>query len=68
MACAACAALGTENWPGIAGGGVRHNASQTPIDPAAAKVLWHRTFNALTFGDQTAPANEIEPPRRLWLP
>jgi hypothetical protein len=48
----------SENWAGLEGGGLRHNASAVDIEPAQLKTIWSRTFPTLPIGDQKGPNDE----------
>jgi len=55
----ATVAVAGESWPGLAGSGLRHNASAVEIDPCAIAKLWQRQFAPLPIGDQDGPNNEM---------
>ena len=51
-------AAAAEDWAGLGGGGLRHNAAATSVDPGGLAKLWQRSFPCLPIGDQAGPNNE----------
>lgn len=58
-ACLATALLSAcafaENWAGVEGASLRHNASRVDIQPEGLQKRWQRSFAPLPLGDQQGP-------------
>lgn len=62
-ACFAVAPAPAEDWPGLEGGGPRHNASAVDVPPHGLQVLWQRSFAGKRFGKW-----DQEPVDQMQLP
>lgn len=49
-----------ENWMGLEGDGLHHNASAADIAPAGLGKAWQRSFQGLPVGEMDGPNDELQ--------